>query len=79
VGNTLTAAAAGSDLILSWLAVPGAASYQVHRSPFADLGSFDLLSVPGATLTDMSGPASPDAALYYKAFAVSGCGVVSGN
>lgn len=76
VGNTLAAAISGSDLLLSWTAVPGAAGYQVLRSEAPDFSNPELFPTPDPGYLDAAALLDPRS-FYYKAFAVSACGVVS--
>jgi subtilisin family serine protease len=78
VGATLRAGITGADVVLSWSAPSGAASYRVLRSESRDLTAPSIFSTPGPTFVD-TGTLQDPRSFFYKVFALSGCGVVSAD
>jgi hypothetical protein len=79
VGDTLTLASSGGDVILSWSPAERAATYRVLRSTspadFSAAETFSTAAIPFADAGALLDPRS----FFYKVLAASSCGAVSAN
>ncbi|MBI4169814.1 MAG: S8 family serine peptidase [Acidobacteria bacterium] len=79
VGDTLTLASSGGDVVLSWNPAPRAATYRVLRSTspadFSAAETFSSAAIPFADADALLDPRS----FFYKVLAASSCGAVSAN